>query len=120
MALTDAQKTGIRRHLGFGPVGKPLGGGGSFISHRFFVTQGQLEFRMDNLSVTEEAVLVGTGSQVSPISPNFTDDDTGTIYDGYLPICDVLEGKVFQASGNLDTDKAGEWTARKEEIAHRI
>src|SRR5882724_6935529 len=120
MALTEAQRADARRHIGYGPVGAPQAGGGSFISYRFFVQQGLMEFRLSNLSVSEEALLVGTGSQVSPIFPNFTDDDTGTVYDGYLAICNVLEGKVAQASGNLDTDKAGEWTARKEEISHRV
>src|SRR6266850_3921450 len=122
MALTEAQRVDIRRHLGYGVIGNlPLGG--SFISYRFFVEQGLLEFRINALSPSEEAVLVGSATQPVvgvPLNPNFQDPDNDNVYDGYLNICNVLEGKIATASGNLDTDKAGMWTARKEEIAQRM
>lgn len=119
MAFSEIVKTRIRFHLGYGPLGN-LPNGASFSGYRFFVEQGLLEFRMLNLSATEESVIVGTGSQVSPIFPNFTDPDDDKVYDGYLPICDVLEGKVALASGDLDTSRAGEWYARPDEIEARV
>lgn len=119
--LTEAQKIDVRRHLGYGPKGN-VPTGGSFISYRFFVEQGLLEFRLDALSTAEETVLIGSGVQPvtgTPIFPNFQDPDNDNVYDGYVNICNVLEGKIAQSSGNLDTDAAGLWKARKEEIAQR-
>jgi hypothetical protein len=122
MALTELQRANVRRHLGYGPVGN-LPNQASFSGYRFFVQQGLMEFRLSNLSASEELILLGaTGSPnpPSPVSPNYTDLDDTNVYDGYLQICNRLEGVVATATGNLDTDKAGDWTARKQEIPHRI
>lgn len=123
--LTDTQKADIRRHLGFGPVGNfvdPVTGtaqGGSFISYRFFVTQGLLEFRMDHLSQPEEIMLVGSGNPLSPANPNIPLPDGVTFIDGYINICNYLQNQIWTASDNLDTSKAGDWTARKDEVQAR-
>lgn len=54
MALTDAEKTDIRRFCGF-----PLFGGQPVqaFGHRFYQHYGTLEFRMNNMQETEETVV---------------------------------------------------------------
>lgn len=119
--LTELQKADVRRHLQFGPVGdKTALNGGSFISYRFFVEQGLLEFRLNNLSQVEEQILLGSGDSAHPVNPNYLDPDTDIVVDGFLPICNILEGKIATATDNLDTVKAGEWTARPDEVAVRV
>lgn len=121
MALTDTQKADVRRHLGFGPFGMEIGGN-SFIGYRFFQVEGQLEYRMNNFRPEEEAILVGTGNQppLIPVNPNFQDPSTDIVYDGYLRICNFLEGAIATVTDNLDIEKAGDYTAAKLEMPNRI
>lgn len=118
MALTDAQKADVRRHLGFGPVGNDPTGG-SFISYRFFVTQGQLEFRIDRLSAEEEVILVGSGNPAAPANPFFKNPEDDSIIDGYLNICNFLEAQIALTTDNLDIKQAGDYHARQDEHTAR-
>ena len=118
--LSLLQKADVRRHLGFGPVGtNTAASGGSFIGYRFFVTQGLLEYRLNNLSIDEETILLGSGDSEHPANPNYLDPDSQTVVDGYLAICNILEGKIATATDNLDTVRAGEWHARQDEVQAR-
>lgn len=122
MALTETQKADVRRHMGFGPEGNLALGGSSFIGYRFFTKYGQLEYRLNNLKTEEETILVGTGNQppLVPINPNFTDPSTDIVYDGYLRVCNFLEGQIATVTDNLDIEKAGDYTARKTEMVDRV
>lgn len=119
MALTENQKIDIRRHLGYGPFGN-TGTAGSFAGYRFFQHYGLLEFRLQNLQTKEEQVLVGNGDDNNPISPNFVDPASDKVYQGYLNICNFLEGQVGTVTDNLDIDQAGSYKARKDEMPARI
>ena len=114
MPLTEGQKADVRRHLGYGPLGNPAIVGATFISYRFFTIHGLLEFRLQALSVDEEKILVGPG-----VFPKLTDQNTGTLYEGYVNICNFLESQIAESTDNLDTEKAGDWTASKKEINNR-
>ena len=65
MALTDIFKVKIRKHLGYGVAGlyrqSPAGGtlAPGAIGYRFFQAYGHLEYRMNNLSGSEEAMITG-------------------------------------------------------------
>ena len=123
--LTEQQLTDIRRHLGFGPIGNqnsPLLQGGTFVGYRYFQVQGQLEFRLINLSATEEIMLVGDSLNPNSVNiyPNYLDPDLGVVINGYLNICNVLESKIGTATDNLDTTRGGEWIWNKDEVANRI
>ena len=65
MALTIAQKSGIRRHLGYPAIGllrvSPVGGtlASAAAGWRFFEAFGFLEYKMNNLNPDEEARLIG-------------------------------------------------------------
>jgi hypothetical protein len=115
MALTDSNKVQIRRHLGYGPLGN-TDSGGSMMGYRFFVHHGLLEYRLNHLTSTEEAVLTGANSS----NPSFVDLSTEVTLYGFLPILNFLEGKIGESSDNLDIEKAGEYTARKDEVDVRI
>lgn len=121
MALTETNKVDVRRHLGYGPKGIEIGGN-SFIGYRFFLKEGQLEYKLLNMTPEEELVLVGTGNQppAVPANPNFTDPSTDIVYDGYLRICNFLEGAMATVTDNLDIEKAGDYTASKLEMPNRI
>lgn len=117
--LTETQLVDVRRHLRYGPVGN-LPEGGSFISYRFFVEAGQLEYRLGHLSAAEELVLLGNGDDQNPVNPNYTDPTTSEVHQGYLNICNYLEGQVGVANDNYDIEKAGDYTARKNETSLRV
>ena len=118
MALTEQQKVDVRRHLGFGPIGNNPNGG-SFISYRFFVTQGQLEYRLLNLSPEEEKMLVGSGNPAAPTHPYFKNPEDDTIIQGYVNICNFLESQIALTSDNLDIEQAGDYHARQDEHSAR-
>jgi hypothetical protein len=94
MALADPEKVDIRRFCGF-PVfgGQPVQAFGM----RFFQNYGTLEFRMNNMSPSEESVIRNV----------------------YLANLGNLETAIFGASDNLDTDVAAIWTHNKREVADR-
>ena len=119
MALTDAQKADVRRHLGYGLFGD-TGNGGSFISYRFFVHHGLLEYRIQHLRAEEEVILLGSGDPDNPANPQILDQTNDVVYDGYLNICNFLEGQVGLASDNFDIKIAGDYEARMDEMQSRI
>ncbi len=88
MALTDAQKTDVRRWLGY-PV----------VDEYEPTTLGQvtLDERLDALTTSEETVLTAT----------------------FLEPLATLEAAILSAGENLDTEIAGPWTARKDEVSQR-
>lgn len=117
--LTDLQKADIRRHLGYGPVGRDANGG-SFISHRFHVWHGQMEFRIGALNDTEELILLGGTDDLNPTNPHFINPADDKVYQGYLPICNFLEGQIATCIDNLDIRRAGEYYARPDEMQAKI
>ena len=91
--LSDAEKVDIRRFCGYPAYGAAPGGMDTW---RFFQAFGLLEFRMTNLSVSENAVVRR-----------------------YLGTLLTLELAVPAAAANLDTDQASIWTRNKSEVADR-
>jgi hypothetical protein len=94
MAFTDAEKTDIRRFCGF-PVfgGQPV----QAFGHRFYQHYGTLEFRLNNMQLSEEAVIRTT----------------------YLANLALLETDVVGTRANLDTDQAAVWYHNKNEQRDR-
>ena len=93
MAFTDAEKTDIRRFCGY-----PAYGAANWDSRIGDSTQasGLLEFRMNNMSDAEEAIVRR-----------------------YLGTLTVLELAVPRAGDNLDTDQASIWTRNRDELRDR-
>lgn len=94
MAFTDAEKTDIRRFCGF-----PLFGGvpTQAFGHRLYQQYGTLEFRLNNMQPSEEAVIRVT----------------------YLANLYLLETDVISTRENLDTDQAAVWVHNKNEQRDR-
>lgn len=94
MPFTDAEKTDIRRFLGYGVFGKtpeyPFG-------IRFITYSGDLEFKMNHLQPTEE-----------------------TVVRDYLNTLKNLEGDIPLVADNLDTDRAAVWYHNKKEMMDRV
>lgn len=98
MALTDAEKTDVRRFCGYGAFGggQPLPASG----YRFSTQYGVLEYKLNVLSVDEESVV-------------------RTVYLANLA---ALEDDIMGAAGiraNLDTDEAAVWKHNKNEYRDR-
>lgn len=98
MALTDAQKTDVRRFCGYGMYGggQPTPASG----YRFSTQYGVLEYKLITMSVAEELVVTGT----------------------YLPALATLEADIIGTTGtrtNLDTDQAAVWYHNKNEFRDR-
>ncbi|MDE2516974.1 MAG: hypothetical protein KGL12_13180 [Rhodospirillales bacterium] len=91
--LSDAEKTDIRRFCGYPAYGATPAG---FDSWRFYQVFGLLEFRMNNLSDSELAIVRR-----------------------YLAALTVLECAVPNAGQNLDTDQAAVWTRNRDEPRDR-
>ena len=91
--FTDQQKTDIRRFCGYPAYGASDAGSG----WRFFTAYGALEYRMNNLSTNEVAVVLT-----------------------YLATLTQLETAVLGASDNLDSDGAASWSHNRNEVADRI
>jgi hypothetical protein len=91
--LSDAEKVDIRRFCGYPAYGAAPAGMDTW---RFFQAFGLLEFRMTNLSVSENAVVRR-----------------------YLGTLLTLELAVPAAAANLDTDQASIWARNKSEVADR-
>jgi hypothetical protein len=94
MALTDGERTDVRRYCGY-----PVWSGGviEVFGAIAYQTTGTLEFRMNNLTDSEEAVLRR-----------------------YLGTLTVLEVAVPRAGENLDTDQAAVWTRNRTEPEDRL
>jgi hypothetical protein len=93
MAFTDAEKTDIRRFCGYPAYGAAPAG---LQSWRFYQAYGLLEFRMNNLSDAEAAIVRR-----------------------YLGTLTALETAVPRAADNLDTDQAAVWTRNRDEMRDR-
>lgn len=95
MAFTDAEKTDLRRYCGYGAYGggQPLPASG----YRFSTAYGAMEYRMNTLSASEEAVVRTT----------------------YLANLATLESAVVGAAANLDTNEAAVWKRNPNEVRDR-
>ena len=94
MAFSDPEKTNIRRYCGYPAYGNSAGGN---MGWRFYQAYGALEYRMNNLSPAEEAVVRG---QLQSLA--------------------FLESGVPASADNLDTDQAAIWKRNPDEPWHRI
>ena len=92
-SFTDAQKTDIRRFCGYPAYGA---GPAGFQGWRFFQAYGLLEFRIDNLSAAEVAVVAT-----------------------YLATLATLEDAISDAGSRLDTAEAAVWTRNPNEVRER-
>lgn len=92
--FTDEDKTDIRRFCGYPAYGASPAG---FQNWRFYQVYGLLEFRMNNLSDTEIAVV-----------------------SRYLVTLRSLETAVPRSSENLDTDQAAVWAHNRNETRDRL
>ena len=93
-SLVEADKVDVRRFCWYPAYGA---GASGFQGWRFFQAYGLLEYRLNNLSPAELAVLQTT----------------------YLANLRVLETAIVAAAANLATDSAGPWTRNKTEAADR-
>ena len=91
--LLDAEKTDVRRFCGYDAYGN---GNSGVQSWRFFTAYGVLEFKLNDLSVAELAVLRTYLSQLYP-----------------------LETGILGAAANLGTQQAAVWTRNANEIRDR-
>lgn len=94
MAFTDAEKTDIRRFCGYPAYGAA---GNSNTGYRFTTQYGALEYKLNNLSTPEEAV----------------------VRTAYLANLATLETDIFGSRVNLDTAKASVWEHNSREVADR-
>lgn len=92
--LTDAQKTDIRRFCFYPVLGAVASMG---FGERFMTQYGALEYKLNNLSAAEEAVLIGT----------------------YLINLPLLEQALINTGANLDTAQAAVWTHNPREQSDR-
>lgn len=92
-ALTDAERTDVRRFCGYPAYGA---GSSGFQSWRFFTAYGTLEFRLTNMAAGEIQVIRQ-----------------------YLATLYGLEQAIPAASTNLDTDAAAVWKHNRSEVADR-
>lgn len=93
MAFLDSEKTDIRRYCGFPAYGA---GNSGFQGWRFYQVYGLMEYRLNFLSGSEEAVVRQ-----------------------YLAALSQLEAAVPAAAGNLDTEQAAVWTRNPNEMRER-
>jgi hypothetical protein len=93
MAMTDAEKTDVRRFCGYPAYGAPPAG---FQSWRFYQVYGLLEFRLNNLSEAEMRITRR-----------------------YLGTLSVMEIAIPRSADNLDTDTASVWTRNRDEPRDR-
>jgi hypothetical protein len=92
-SFTDAQRTDVRRYCGYPAYGA---GAAGFQGWRFFQAYGLMEFRLNNLSGAEIAVVAN-----------------------YLTTLAALETAITDASSRLDTETAAVWTRNPNEVRER-
>lgn len=92
--LTEQQKTDIRRFCGYPAYGSSPAGN---LGWRFYTAYGLLEYRLNNLSVSEMSVITN-----------------------YLSTLNQLETAVPSASDNLDSDAAATWSHNRDEVKDRL
>lgn len=94
--LTDAQKTNVRRWLGYPTITS----GAHDTVYSIVVFPGSsvtLTTKLEGLTSTEEVALLNT----------------------YLYTIETLETAILGAADNMDTDKAGPWVANRLEASQR-
>lgn len=94
MALSEAEKTDVRRYCGYQVLGSAEI---QLLAWPVYQSRGTLEYRMNNISVTEESILRR---------------QLGTLL--------VLECAVPTAGDNLDTDQAATWARNRTEQDDRL
>ena len=94
MAFSEAERTDVRRYCGYPAYGA---GASGFQGWRFYQVYGLMEFRLQHLSGSEEAVVRQ-----------------------YLATLAVLERAIPEAAVNLDTDRAAVWTRNADEVGERM
>ena len=108
MAITDAQKVQIRRHMGYPVIGlmqqSPGGAslGSAAAGYRFFAAYGLMEWRLNNLQVSEEAALVGSatgGISVAGSQPSPGDTVTVVFSGGPIATSQTLTTPPFSPAG---------------------
>ncbi len=92
-SFSDAQKTDVRRYCGYPAYGA---GASGFQGWRFFQAYGLMEFRLNNLSEAEIAVVAN-----------------------YLATLATLETAITDAGSRLDTETAAVWTRNPYEVRER-
>jgi hypothetical protein len=92
-SFTDAQKADVRRYCGYPAYGV---GASGFQGWRFFQAYGLMEYRLNNLSADEIAVVLN-----------------------YLSTLGTLECAITDASNRLDTAEAAVWTRNPYEVRER-
>jgi len=91
--LSDAEKTDARRFLGYPVFGADRAGN---MGWRFYQASGAAEYRLNNLSGSEEGVLRG-----------------------YLTTLSGLERAIPETGAGLDTASAAGWVRNPAELAER-
>ncbi len=91
--LTDPEKTDARRFLGYPAYGADRAGN---MGWRFYQAGGAVEYRLNNLSGSEEGVLRG-----------------------YLATLGGLERAIPETGAGLDTASAAGWVRNTAELAER-
>lgn len=91
--LTEVEKTEARRFLGYPVFGADRAGN---MGWRFYQASGSLEYRLNNLSTSEEGVLRG-----------------------YLGTLGGLERAIPETGAGLDTGSAMGWVRNTAELADR-
>ena len=94
MAFSEAERTDVRRYCGYPAYGSGTSG---FQGWRFYQVYGLMEFRLQHLSGSEEAVVRQ-----------------------YLATLGVLERAIPEAAVNLDTERAAVWTRNAGEVGKRM
>lgn len=91
-ALNETQKTDVRRFCGYGAIGSVVDQGG----YRFFLPEGDLEFRINNLTVSETVLITAS-----------------------LVRLNSLEAAFYAVSDNLTVASAGPFTRNAAELKER-
>lgn len=92
--LSDGEKTDARRYLGYPVFGADPSGN---MGWQFYQAYGAMEWRLDNLSSTEEAVLRQ-----------------------YLGTLSTLELAIPGSGAGLDTGSAAGWVRNPAEVVERV
>lgn len=98
MALTDAQKDQVRRHVGYPVFGNGISASPPSFGYRYYQWYLTLEYRMNNLSANQEDLLNNT----------------------YVSNCTSAFNAIQDARDNLDTDRAAVWYHNKNEVRDRL
>jgi hypothetical protein len=91
--LLDTEKTDVRRFCGYPAYGAGVAGN---MGWRFYQAYGAMEYRLNNLSPSEESVLRN-----------------------HLAHLRAFEAAIPHAAENLDTDSAAVWTRNASEMQDR-